>query len=91
MGYTLFGANISESDIIGGNLYGTFMIQDNALQLLLELQKMLDIEGPENMKFSINGTGAFADVVILGQEESTPIPTVAQSSPQFREPTIGDQ
>ena len=89
MGYTLFGANISESDIIGGNLYGTFMIQDNASAVVVGIAEDAEIEGPENMKFSINGTGAFADVVILGQEESTPIPTVAQSSPQFREPTIG--
>ena len=90
MGYTLFGTNISESDIIGGNLYGTFMIQDNVSAVVIGIAEDAEIEGPENMKFSINGTGAFADVVILGQEESTPIATVSQSSPQFKEPTIGE-
>ena len=89
MGYTLFGTNISESDIIGGNLYGTFMIQDNSSAVVIGIAEDAEIEGPENMKFSINGTGAFADVVILGQEESTPIATVSQSTPQFKEPTIG--
>lgn len=89
MGYTLFGANISESDIIGGNLYGTFMIQDNVSAVVVGIAEDAEIEGPEDMKFSINGTGASADVVILGQEESTPIATVAQSTPQFKEPTIG--
>ena len=89
MGYTLFGANISESDIIGGNLYGTFMILENTSAVVVGIAEDAEIEGPEDMKFSINGTGAFADVVILGQEESTPIATVAQSTPQFKEPTIG--
>ena len=89
MGYTLFGSNISESDIIGGNLYGTFTIQDNVSAVVVGIAEDADIEGPENLKFSINGTGASADVVILGQEESTPIATVAQSTPQFKEPTIG--
>ena len=89
MGYTLFGTNISESDIIGGNLYGTFMIQENISAVVVGIAEDANIEGPEDMKFSINGTGAFADVVILGQEESTPIATVSQSTPQFKEPTIG--
>ncbi len=89
MGYTLFGANISESDIIGGNLYGTFMILENASAVVVGIAADAEIEGPEDMKFSINGTGASADVVILGQVESTPIATVAQSTPQFKEPTIG--
>ena len=70
MGYTLFGTNISSSDIIGGNLYGTFMIQDNSSAVVIGIAEDAEIEGPEDMKFSINGTGAFADVVILGQEES---------------------
>ena len=90
MGYTLFGTNISSSDIIGGNLYGTFMIQDNSSAVVIGIAEDAEIEGPEDMKFSINGTGAFADVVILGQEESTPIATVAQTTPQFKEPTIGE-
>ena len=89
MGYTLFGTNISESDIIGGNLYGTFMIQENISAVVVGIAEDANIEGPEDMKFSINGTGAFADVVILGQEESTPIATVSQTTPQFTEPTIG--
>ena len=89
MGYTLFGTNISSSDIIGGNLYGTFMIQDNSSAVVIGIAEDAEIEGPEDMKFSINGTGASADVVILGQVESTPIATVAQSTPQFKEPTIG--
>ena len=28
-GYSLFGANITQDDIVGGNLYGTFTVQSN--------------------------------------------------------------
>ena len=89
MGYSLFGTNISSSDIIGGNLYGTFMIQDNASVVVVGIAEDAEIEGPENMRFNVNGTGAFADVIILGQEESTPIALVSQTTTQFKEPTIG--
>ena len=61
------------------------MSQDNVSAVVIGIAEDAEIEGPENMKFSINGTGAFADVVILGQEESTPIETVSKSNPQFKE------
>lgn len=89
MGYTLFGPNINQNDIVGGNLYGTFMIQENASLVVVGIADDAEIEGPENMRFSINGTGASADVVILGQEESLPITLVSQTTPEFKEPTIG--
>jgi len=90
MGYTLFGTGINQSDIVGGNLFGTFMIQENASAVVVGIAEDAEIEGPENLRFSINGTGASATVVILGQEESLPITLVSQTTPDFKEPTIGD-
>ena len=90
MGYTLFGTGINQSDIVGGNLFGTFMIQENASAVVVGIAEDAEIEGPENLRFSINGTGASATVVILGQEESLPITLVSQTTPEFKEPTIGE-
>ena len=90
MGYTLFGTGINQSDIVGGNLFGTFMIQENASAVVVGIAEDAEIEGPENLRFSINGTGASATVVILGQEESLPITLVSQTTPKFKEPTIGE-
>ena len=83
MGYTLFGTGINKSDIVGGNLFGTFMIQENASAVVVGIAEDAEIEGPENLRFSINGTGASATVVILGQEESLPITLVSPDNARF--------
>ena len=90
MGYTLFGPDITQSDIVGGNLYGTFVIEDNKSVLVIGIANDAEIEKTESLTFSVNGTGAVALVDILAQEEKFSSPKPPYTDPGFKEPTLGD-
>jgi hypothetical protein len=64
--YTLFGDNITQDDILGGNLSDNFIINNNTAQVVVRLENDLKLEENETLTFVINGTGAFTDVLILG-------------------------
>ena len=64
--YRLFGDNITQDDILGGNLSGNFIINNNTAQVVVRLENDLKLEENETLTFVINGTGAFTDVLILG-------------------------
>tara|TARA_B100001094_G_C18186494_1_gene804125 strand:- start:1222 stop:4080 length:2859 start_codon:yes stop_codon:yes gene_type:complete len=89
-GYSLFGANITQDDIVGGNLYGTFTIESNQSIVVIGIKDDAEVEGIEDLQFSINGTGAVANVQILGQEEKLSSPKPPYVDPGFKEPTLGD-
>lgn len=90
MGYSLFGTDITQSDIIGGNLFGTFAIENNKSLVVVGIAEDINVEGVEKLRFSINGTGAVADVDILGQEVKFSSPTPPLEDPGFTPPTLGD-
>jgi type III secretion system FlhB-like substrate exporter len=65
--YTLFGDNISNTDIVGGNLRGQFSIEDNKAYVVVGIENDSVIESGETLVFSIDGTGASASVLIMSQ------------------------
>jgi|TARA_B100001996_G_scaffold382960_1_gene376530 hypothetical protein len=90
MGYTLFGPNITQTDIVGGNLFGTFAIENNKSVVVVGIKEDADIEQIESLRFAISGTGAVADVSILGQEVRFTAPSPPVTDPGFTPPTIGN-
>lgn len=67
--YSLFGTSITPSDISGGSLYGSFIVLDNQAKVYVGIEEDLDIERDETLTFSVNGTGAFAQVIINANED----------------------
>ena len=89
LGYTLFGPNITRSDLVGGNFFGTFEIYDNKALIIVGIAEDSTIEDRELLSMSINGTGAVAHVHIIGQEEAiTPPKKDPEEDPGFRPPTL---
>ena len=66
--YTLSGNDITSDDIIEGNLTGSFTIEDNTGKVTVGIEDDGVVEDDELLRFTVNGTGAFADVVILGDD-----------------------
>ena len=62
--YTLTGTGITQSDIVGGSLGGQGYIENNQAQVVIGIEDDTDIELDEIMRFTIDGKGAYADVVI---------------------------
>ena len=67
--YQLFGVGITNSDIVGGNLVGQFVIENNAALVVVGIEEDGNMEDAEVLTFSINGTNATASVVITSQLE----------------------
>ena len=67
--YTLSGNEITSEDIIGGNLTGNIVVNDNQSSITVGIEDDGVVEDAEILRLTINGTGAFADVVIVAAEE----------------------
>ena len=67
--YTLSGNGITSEDIIGGNLTGNIVVNDNQSSITVGIEDDGVVEDAEILRLTINGTGAFADVVIVAAEE----------------------
>lgn len=67
--YTLSGNGITSDDIITGNLTGSFTINDNKAKVTVGIEEDDVVEDEELLRFTINGTGAFADVLIVSRTE----------------------
>ena len=63
--YTLSGDDITSEDIIGGNLVGNIVVNDNKSKITVGIEDDGVVEDAEVLRLTINGTGAFADVVIV--------------------------
>lgn len=61
--YTLTG--VSKSDIIGGNLTGSFVINNNQSKVTIGIAEDDIAEDYETLVFTINGTGASTSVLIV--------------------------
>ena len=89
--YNLFGVDITSSDIVGGQLFGKFIVIDNTAKVyvtLAEEDNGDNIESNELMTFSIIGTGASADVIITGDIEEKD-PDEPPADPCLNAPTFG--
>jgi hypothetical protein len=80
LSYTLFGNDITSNDILGGELSGTFIINNNTAQVVVRLAEDLQQENNETLTFVINGTGVSTDVTVLEsitqEEDIVPEPRI---------------
>lgn len=67
--YRLIGNNITGSDIVGGNLQGTFVIEEDKARVIVGIENDDQVEGDEVLTFVIDGTGQSVSVVIVGEEQ----------------------
>lgn len=67
MQYQLFGEGITNTDIVGGNLQGQFVIEDNKANFVVGIEDDASLEDRETLILGINGTNASCSVVILSQ------------------------
>jgi hypothetical protein len=70
--YTLSGNGITPDDIIGSTLKGSFTVTSNTAKVTIGIETDDVVETPEVLRFTVNGTGAIADVVILPGETLDP-------------------
>jgi len=67
--YTLSGNGITSDDIIGGNLVGNVVVNDNKSKITVGIEDDGVVEDAEVLRLTINGTGAFDDVVIITADD----------------------
>lgn len=67
--YTLTGNGITSEDIVGSDLTGSFIITNNTAKVTVGIEDDGVVEDEELLTFTINGTGAFANVVIVTPED----------------------
>ena len=67
--YTLLGNGITKNDIIGGDLTGSFIISNNTAKVTIGIEEDDVVEDEEVLTFTVNGTGASADVVITSAKD----------------------
>ena len=70
--YTLSGNGITPDDIIGSELTGSVVVTSNTAKVTVGIETDDVVETPEVLRFTVNGTGAIADVVILPGETLDP-------------------
>jgi len=68
--YSLTGKGITPNDIIGNTTKGSFVISNNTSKVTIGLEDDGVVEEEEILKFTINGTGAFVDVLVIPNENS---------------------
>lgn len=68
--YTLLGNGIEPEDIIGGSLTGSFIINNGQATVTVGIEDDGVVEDFEVLRFSINGTSAYADVTIIDAIDS---------------------
>ena len=66
--YTLSGKDITSSDFITKTTKGSFVVSDNTAKVAVGLEDDGVVEEEEILKFTINGTGAFVDVLVIPNE-----------------------
>jgi hypothetical protein len=87
--YNLFGDNITETDIANGKLFDNFVVLNSRATVYVGINEDLEIENDEVMTFVINGTGASAQVVILGDSFPQKDPNPVISDPCISPPKAG--
>lgn len=67
--YTLSGDGITEDDLMTRNLTGQFIINDNEAKVTVGIEDDGVVEDAEVLRFTVNGTGAVADVIITTDDD----------------------
>ncbi len=89
LNYGMFGTNITPSDIVGGELYGSFIILDNQAKIYIGLEDDGTLESNETLSFKIINTNASADVIITSAEPVPPIDDEPITDPCLDAPIFG--
>ncbi|MGA1402575.1 MAG: Calx-beta domain-containing protein, partial [Candidatus Nanopelagicaceae bacterium] len=87
--YAMYGPGINKSDFDNNSLFGNFTIIDNKAKVYIGIADDTEIENSETVTFSISGTNAFADVIILGVDEDVEAPNIPPQKPCFDKPIAG--
>ena len=69
--YNLTGGGITALDIVGNQLSGSFIINDNTANVTVGIAEDNKIEDVETLTFSITGQGASVDVLITTDDDLT--------------------
>lgn len=92
--YTLTGDGITSGDIVNGSLTGSVRINDAKAKVTIGIEEDGVVEEEEVLRFTLNGKGAFADVLITSesdladddQSEEIPDPSDDIFRPPFVDP-----
>ncbi|CAR63422.1 putative base plate hub subunit and tail lysozyme [Synechococcus phage S-RSM4] len=98
LNYSLTGDGITSEDIIGGNINGSFVVNNNQAKVTVGLEDDGVVEDDEILRFTIDGTGAIADVLIVaddtnGDDDTSDYDEGEGETPEntyqeFRDPTV---
>ena len=69
--YNLTGGGITAADIIGNQLSGSFIINDNSSKVTIGIAEDNKVEDVETLTFTITGKGASADVLITTKDDQS--------------------
>ena len=69
--YTMLGNGITQDDIIGAKLNGSVVIDNNQGKVTVGINDDGVVEDEETLRFTLNGTGAFADVLITTDDDDS--------------------
>ena len=69
--YTLTGSGITSGDIIGSSLTGNLVINNGTGKAVVGIEDDGVVEDEEVLRFTLNGTGVFADVLITTADDDT--------------------
>ena len=87
--YMLSGSGIKPSDFSTNSLFGTFQVINNEATVYIGIEDDTEVEQNETVIFTITGTGASADVVILADDEDPPGVDPDPGKPCFDKPVAG--
>lgn len=97
LGWSLFGPGITPSDILGGKLNGTVVVNNAKAYVSVGIEEDTNIENDETLIFQLNGTSAFASIIIQGDvidDESLVVdelqPYTPPSPPSVSDPITDD-
>ena len=69
--YNLYGNDITSSDIVGGQLSGQFIINNNTAKVTVGIAEDNVLEDEETLTFAITGKGASVDVLITVDDDQS--------------------
>lgn len=87
--YVLYGPSLKSSDIINGVLFDTFVVYNNTAKVYIGINQDLEIESNEVITFVINGTGASAQIIVLGEIIEPPVVVPDVIKPCITSPSAG--
>jgi len=82
--YLMFGPNITSSDIVGGNLTGSFFINSNKAEVFVGIAADTSIESDEVVLFALTSAPASTQFVIEADKTTPPVaPDIPKIIPKY--------